>query len=79
MVCDARELGVIIRKHICDVLDHTNLNMDKNFIPLKTQPSTENLVYYIWMELVHLIPNGGKLHCVKLFETNKIYAEYYGE
>lgn len=79
MVCDARELGIIIRNHICDVLDHTNLNMDKNFIPLKTQPSTENLVYYIWMELVHLIPNGGKLHCVKLFETNKIYAEYYGE
>ncbi len=76
---DVKVLGKIIQERICDVLDHTNLNMDKNFLPEGTLPTTENLVYYIWQELQPFIPQGVSLHCIKLYETPKIYCEYFGE
>lgn len=76
---DVKVLGKIIQERICDVLDHTNLNMDKNFLPEGTLPTTENLVYYIWQELQPFIPQGVNLHCIKLYETPKIYCEYFGE
>jgi 6-pyruvoyltetrahydropterin/6-carboxytetrahydropterin synthase len=41
-------------------------------------PSTENLAIAIWNQLAPHI-TGCKLHCIKLYETENIYAEYYGE
>ena len=76
---DVKVLGKIIQEKVCDVLDHSNLNLDDNFLPDNILPSTENLVYYIWKELEPHIPEGVKLHCVKLCETAKIYCEYFGE
>jgi 6-pyruvoyltetrahydropterin/6-carboxytetrahydropterin synthase len=76
---DVKVLGKIIQEKVCDVLDHSNLNLDDNFLPDTILPSTENLVYYIWKELEPHIPAGVKLHCVKLCETAKIYCEYFGE
>jgi 6-pyruvoyltetrahydropterin/6-carboxytetrahydropterin synthase len=76
---DVKVLGKIIQEKVCDVLDHSNLNLDDNFLPDTILPSTENLVYYIWKELELHIPEGVKLHCVKLCETAKIYCEYFGE
>ena len=76
---DVKVLGKLIQEKVCDVLDHSNLNLDENFLPDNILPSTENLVYYIWKELEPHIPEGVKLHCVKLCETAKIYCEYFGE
>ncbi len=76
---DVKVLGKLIQEKVCDVLDHSNLNLDENFLPDNILPSTENLVYYIWKELEPHIPVGVKLHCVKLCETAKIYCEYFGE
>jgi 6-pyruvoyltetrahydropterin/6-carboxytetrahydropterin synthase len=76
---DVKVLGKLIQEKVCDVLDHSNLNLDDNFLPDNILPSTENLVYYIWKELEPNIPTGVKLHCVKLCETAKIYCEYFGE
>jgi len=76
---DVKVLGKLIQEKVCDVLDHSNLNLDDNFLPDTILPSTENLVYYIWKELEPHIPGGVKLHCVKLCETAKIYCEYFGE
>lgn len=76
---DVKVLGKLIQEKVCDVLDHSNLNLDENFLPDNILPSTENLVYYIWNELNPHIPEGVKLHCVKLCETAKIYCEYFGE
>jgi 6-pyruvoyltetrahydropterin/6-carboxytetrahydropterin synthase len=78
-IIDAKLLSQLIRDNITEVLDHTNLNKDKNFIPQNLQPTTENVVYYIWKELEPFIPANCKLHCIKLQETPRIYAEYYGE
>ena len=41
--------------------------------------STENLAVGIWKQLVPHLPEGVILHCVKLYETPRIYVEYYGE
>jgi 6-pyruvoyltetrahydropterin/6-carboxytetrahydropterin synthase len=76
---DVKVLGKLIQEKVCDVLDHSNLNLDDNFLPKGILPSTENLVYYIFKELEPHIPEHVKLHCVKLCETAKIYCEYFGE
>jgi 6-pyruvoyltetrahydropterin/6-carboxytetrahydropterin synthase len=77
-VMDAKKLSKLIKKYVTDRLDHANLNLDVDFLPTHIQPTTENLVIYIWNELKpHL--KGCVLHSIKLYETENIYAEYLGE
>ncbi|MFT5168080.1 MAG: 6-pyruvoyltetrahydropterin/6-carboxytetrahydropterin synthase [Saprospiraceae bacterium] len=77
-IIDIKKLSQLIKEVVIEKLDHRNLNMDVDFIPKSTQPTTENLVILIWQQLEPHI-KGCQLHCVKLFETENIYAEYYGE
>ena len=77
-IVDVKKLSIIIKREIIDQLDHRNLNMDVAFIPEDMQPTTENLVILIWQQLEPHI-EGCELHCVKLYETENIFAEYYGE
>jgi 6-pyruvoyltetrahydropterin/6-carboxytetrahydropterin synthase len=79
-VMDVKKLSVLIKEQVTDHLDHSNLNLDVEFIPKGMQPTTENLVVLIWERLVRaLVPYDCQLHAVKLWETETIYAEYYGE
>ena len=74
---DVKKLSTIIKEHILDALDHKNLNLDVPF--LKGQMcSTENVAIAIWEQLRPHLPESVKLHCVKLYETPRIYVEYYG-
>jgi 6-pyruvoyltetrahydropterin/6-carboxytetrahydropterin synthase len=74
-----KELSLIIRTHITDKLDHKNLNLDVPFLK-GIMPSTENVAIAIWKELLpHINGLDCKLHCVKLFETENNYVEYFGE
>jgi 6-pyruvoyltetrahydropterin/6-carboxytetrahydropterin synthase len=75
---DAKKLSEIIKLHILEKLDHRNLNMDVDFMR-GIMCSTENLAVGIWNQLVKHLPTGVQLHCIKLYETHKIYVEYYGE
>lgn len=77
-VMDAKKLSKIIKEVVVDKLDHSNLNLDVDFIPSDLQATTENLTVLIWQQLEHKMVNCS-LHCVKLVETENIYAEYYGE
>ena len=77
-IINAKELSRIIKDEVIEHLDHKNLNLDVDFIPGETQPTTENLVRIIWSRLEPAL-KGCSLHCIKLEETDKIYAEYYGE
>ena len=77
-ITDVKVLSQIIREKVVDKLDHKNLNLDVHFIPSHLQPTTENLVFLIWKELEPHIRQG-KLHCIRLVETENIYAEYFGE
>ena len=43
-------------------------------------PSTENVAIAIWKELApHVNAMDCKLHCIKLYETENNYVEYFGE
>jgi 6-pyruvoyltetrahydropterin/6-carboxytetrahydropterin synthase len=77
-VMDAKKLSRIIKKAITNKVDHSNLNLDIDFLPKGMQPTTENLVILFWKQLQPKI-KGCKLHSVKLWETETIYAEYFGE
>ena len=78
-VMDAKKLGGLIREFVTDKLDHSNLNLDVDFIPENMQSTTENLVMLIWQQLEPHLEEGVRLHRVKLIETETIYAEYFGE
>ena len=79
-VIDVKKLSVIIKEHVIDHLDHSNLNLDVDFIPKGMQPTTENLVILIWNRLDAALQGSScQLHAIKLWETETIYAEYYGE
>lgn len=75
---DVKALSKLIKTHVIDHLDHKNLNMDVPFMAGK-MCSTENLALAIWHQLAPHLPSPVKLHCVKLYETPRIYVEYFGE
>jgi 6-pyruvoyltetrahydropterin/6-carboxytetrahydropterin synthase len=75
---DAKRLKDIIKKFILEKLDHKNLNLDVDFLKDK-MCSTENLTIEIWRQLQPHLPAEVKLHCVKLYETPRIYVEYFGD
>lgn len=77
-IMDVKKLSDIMKKVVVDKLDHSNLNLDIEFIPKDMQATTENLCKLIWEQLEPHIKDC-KLHCVKLQETDNIYAEYFGE
>ncbi|MEP7277606.1 MAG: 6-carboxytetrahydropterin synthase [Bacteroidota bacterium] len=75
---DVKKLSNIIKEQVLDLLDHKNLNMDVAFLQGKIC-STENLVIGIWNQLLPHLPKGVLLHCIKLYETPRIFVEYFGE
>jgi 6-pyruvoyltetrahydropterin/6-carboxytetrahydropterin synthase len=77
-VFDVKKLSNLIKEHILEKLDHRNLNVDVAFMKEKIC-STENLVIGIWNELLPHLPGGVQLHAIKLYETPRIYVEYFGE
>jgi 6-pyruvoyltetrahydropterin/6-carboxytetrahydropterin synthase len=77
-VYDVKKLGQLIREHIIEHLDHKNLNLDVSFLEGRLC-STENLAVAIWRQLEPLLPEAAQLHSIKLYETSKIYVEYFGE
>jgi 6-pyruvoyltetrahydropterin/6-carboxytetrahydropterin synthase len=74
---DVKKLSILIKQHVLDHLDHMNLNLDVPFMAGKLC-STENLAIAIWDQLQPHIPSYVELHCVKLYETQRIYVEYFG-
>lgn len=75
---DVKKLSEIIRVHALELLDHRNLNMDVDFLRDKIC-STENLAIGIWDQLTPHLPAEVQMHCIKLYETPRIYVEYFGE
>jgi 6-pyruvoyltetrahydropterin/6-carboxytetrahydropterin synthase len=74
---DVKKLSSIIKKQVLDELDHKNLNLDVPFMEGQLC-STENLAIAIWNQLQPHLPSEVQLHCVKLYETQRIYVEYFG-
>lgn len=77
-VVDLKVLSDVLQKNIIEKLDHKNLNMDVDFMKNKIT-STENLTLAIWDIIEPKIAElNCTLHCVKLYETENNFVEYYG-
>lgn len=75
---DLKWLKLIINEHVVDKIDHRNLNLDVDFMKDKLA-STENLAIAIWDILLPLVEEGGaQLHCIKIYETENNFVEYFG-
>ena len=78
-VVNLKQLSKIIRAKIIDKVDHKNLNLDVDFMQGRMS-STENLVMEIWKQLETSVTGlGCSLHCIKLWETENNYVEYFGK
>lgn len=75
---DVKKLSKIIKQYVLDELDHKNLNLDVPFMQGQLC-STENLTIAIWKQLEPHLPAVVTLHCVKLYETPRIFVEYFGQ
>ena len=77
-VINVKILSSLIKQFVLEELDHKNLNMDVAFLKGK-MCSTENLAKEIWAQLYSRMPDGVQLHAIKLYETPRIYIEYFGD
>jgi 6-pyruvoyltetrahydropterin/6-carboxytetrahydropterin synthase len=75
---DLKWLKQVINTLIIDKVDHMNLNLDVDFMKDKLA-STENLAIAFWdILLPHISDAGAQLHCIKIYETENNYVEYFG-
>ncbi|MEI6172220.1 MAG: 6-carboxytetrahydropterin synthase [Bacteroidota bacterium] len=91
MVMDFGELKKIIKKHIVDPFDHALLlnsemlqkDLEKlgepftNIVVLPYQPTSENFLIDFAKRIRELLPDGIKLHSLRLRETSNSYAEWF--
>jgi len=76
-IVNISELKKNVDEHVINILDHSQIQEDIEWFKSR-QPSTENLVIFIWNQLNPHIGNKMKLYKIKLRETPTIYTEYYG-
>lgn len=77
MVIDLKRLKDITRERVVNRVDHTNLNVDVDFLR-DVIPTAENLAKAFWTELAPAITEG-RLCRVVLHETERNSAIYEGE
>lgn len=78
-VIDLGRLKSIIKEKILDPCDHKNLNLEVDFL-IGVIPSTENLCRVFFNQIERDVnkssSSGSKLYSVRLYETERNYAEY---
>lgn len=78
-VVDLSVLGDVVKEHVISKIDHRNINLDVDFMK-DIMSSTENIAMGMWKILEAPVEAiGGKLHCIKLQETENNFVEYYGD
>lgn len=81
-VIDLGLLKRIIKEHVIDPCDHKNLNMEVPYLK-GVIPSTENLCKVFFEQLKAVVDEaastGSKLYSVRLYETERNFAEYCPE
>src|SRR3954469_25355962 len=75
-IIDLSDLKRVLNQAVADKCDHRNLNDEVPFLR-GIIPSTENLVIAFWHQIEPCL-KGGRLHCVRLYETPRNYAEFFG-
>lgn len=73
---DLGHLKAVVKKNVLQKVDHSQIEQDIPWFKDR-QPSTENLVVWIWEEIEKDLKSG-TLYRVRLKETPTIYTDYYG-
>lgn len=76
MVLDLKTLKKLIHSEIIEKVDHKNLNVDVDFLK-SVIPTAENIAIKFWEKLESKIKNG-RLHELKLYESERNYVVYRG-
>ena len=76
MVFDLKELKKLTQREIIDKVDHKNLNVDVDYLK-GIIPTAENLAIKFW-ELLEPKITKGRLHEIKLYESERNYVVYRG-
>ena len=76
-VVDLKELKDVMSREVLDAFDHRFLNKE---VPefLTKIPTTENIAIAIWQRLAPKLTNA-KLHCVRVYENDDLFVDFYGE
>ena len=76
-IVNLQKLNNIVQENVISIMDHSQIEKDIDWFENR-QPSTENMVVFIWERLVGKIPSPAKLHSIKLQETPTISTTYFG-
>jgi 6-pyruvoyltetrahydropterin/6-carboxytetrahydropterin synthase len=76
-VIDLGELKQILQRTVIEPCDHRNLNVEVGFLR-GTIPTTENLVIAFWQQIAPHLPPAVTLQRVRLYETPRNFADYFG-
>lgn len=76
-VIDLKKLAAFIDELILDKVDHKHLNYDVEELR-GIIPTAENIAVVFWRILAPKITEG-KLHSIKVFESDNNFVEYLGE
>ena len=76
-IVNLQKLNNIVQENVISIMDHSQIEKDIDWFENR-QPSTENMVLFIWERLVGKIPSPAKLHSIKLQETPTISTTYFG-
>ena len=76
-ILNLSDLKEVVEDKVIKILDHSQIDVDVPWFENR-QPSTENLVIFIWNQIHPFLKDKMKLHKIKLRETPTIFTEYYG-
>ena len=76
-IINISDIKNVINDRVLKHLDHSQIDKDLDWFKDR-QPSTENLVLFIWNQISDYIPGEATLYKIKLRETPTIYTEYFG-
>ena len=76
-IIDLKTLNRIVEEKVINIFDHSQIEKDIGWF-INRQPSTENMVMFIWDQIIDKIPLPARLYRIKLQETPTISTEYFG-
>ena len=75
-IINLKTIDSIVNEFV-ELLDHSQIEKDIPWFKGK-QPSTENLTVYLWDHINSKIPEPAKLYKIRIYETPRIFTDYYG-
>jgi 6-pyruvoyltetrahydropterin/6-carboxytetrahydropterin synthase len=76
-VVDLKDLKDVMEREVIAAMDHRHLNLEVPEFRDRI-PTTENLAVVIWDRL-HPRLQVARLHRVRVYESDDLFADYYGE